>query len=134
MSNCFHAGIDKIAILTQFNSASLHRHIWNTYQRDVFTSGWVQILAAEQTPLSDDWYQGTADAIRKQLHEVGQSGSKYVVILAGDHLYRMDYAKFVGYHVASEADVTIAVQPVAVPLMFHPLRSDPRDNSAVSGS
>ena len=112
MSNCFHAGIEKIAILTQFNSVSLHRHIHRTYNRDIFTPGWVQILAAEQTHRSGDWYQGTADAIRKQLHEVGQSGSKYVIILAGDHLYRMEYAKFVGYHEASEADVTIAVQPV----------------------
>ena len=112
MSNCFHAGIEKIAILTQFNSVSLHRHIHRTYNRDIFTPGWVQILAAEQTHRSGDWYQGTADAIRKQLHEVGQSGSKYVIVLAGDHLYRMDYAKFVGYHEASEADVTIAVQPV----------------------
>jgi glucose-1-phosphate adenylyltransferase len=112
MSSCFHAGIEKIAILTQFNSVSLHRHIHRTYNRDIFTPGWVQILAAEQTHRSGDWYQGTADAIRKQLHEVGQSGSKYVIILAGDHLYRMDYAKFVGYHEASEADVTIAVQPV----------------------
>ncbi len=112
MSNCFHAGIEKIAILTQFNSVSLHRHIHRTYTRDIFTAGWVQILAAEQTHRSGDWYQGTADAIRKQLHEVRQSGSKYVISLAGDHLYRMDYAKFVAYHVASEADITIAVQPV----------------------
>lgn len=112
MSNCFHAGIEKIAIFTQFNSVSLHRHIHRTYTRDIFTRGWVQILAAEQTHRSGDWYQGTADAIRKQLHEVGQSGSKYVIILAGDHLYRMDYAKFVAYHVESEADITIAVQPV----------------------
>jgi glucose-1-phosphate adenylyltransferase len=112
MSNCFHAGIEKIAILTQFNSVSLHRHIHRTYTRDIFTAGWVQILAAEQTHRSGDWYQGTADAIRKQLHEVKQSGSKYVISLAGDHLYRMDYAKFVAYHVASEADITIAVQPV----------------------
>jgi glucose-1-phosphate adenylyltransferase len=112
MSSCFHAGIEKIAILTQFNSVSLHRHIHRTYNRDIFTPGWVQILAAEQTHRSGDWYQGTADAIRKQLHEIGQSGAKYVIILAGDHLYRMDYAKFVGYHEATEADVTIAVQPV----------------------
>ena len=112
MSNCFHAGIEKIAIFTQFNSVSLHRHIHRTYTRDIFTRGWVQILAAEQTHRSGEWYQGTADAIRKQLHEVGQSGSKYVIILAGDHLYRMDYAKFVAYHEESDADITIAVQPV----------------------
>ncbi len=112
MSSCLHAGIEKIAILTQFNSVSLHRHIYSTYTRDVFTPGWVQILAAEQTPRSADWYQGTADAVRKQLIEIKQAGSKYTLILAGDHLYRMDYKKFVQFHVDSEADVTIAVQPV----------------------
>jgi glucose-1-phosphate adenylyltransferase len=112
MSNCFHAGIDKIAILTQFNSVSLHRHIHRTYNRDIFTPGWVQILAAEQTYRSGDWYQGTADAIRKQLHEIGQAGAKYVLILAGDHLYRMDYRKFIQEHEESKADISIAVQPV----------------------
>jgi glucose-1-phosphate adenylyltransferase len=112
MSNCFHAGIEKIAILTQFNSASLHRHIYSTYNRDIFTPGWVQILAAEQTPRSADWYQGTADAVRKQLIEIRQAGAKYVLILAGDHLYRMNYRKFVQFHVDSESDITIAVQPV----------------------
>lgn len=112
MSNCLHAGIERIAILTQFNSVSLHRHIYRTYNRDVFTRGWVQILAAEQTPRSDDWYQGTADAVRKQLIEIKQAKTKYTLILAGDHLYRMDYRKFVQHHVDTGADVTIAVQPV----------------------
>lgn len=112
MSNCFHAGIDKIAILTQFNSVSLHRHIYSTYVRDVFASGWVQILAAEQTPNSYDWYQGTADAVRKQLIEIRTAGTEYVLILSGDHLYRMDYHRFAQYHLDSEADITIAVQPV----------------------
>lgn len=112
MSNCFHAGIEKIAILTQFNSVSLHRHIHRTYARDSFTSGWVQILAAEQTLRSGDWYQGTADAIRKQLLEIKQAGAKYVLILAGDHLYRMDYRDFVNSHKESGADITISVQPV----------------------
>lgn len=113
MSNCFHAGIEKIAILTQFNSVSLHRHIYSTYNRDIFTPGWVQILAAEQTPQSRDWYQGTADAVRKQLIEIREAGTKYILILAGDHLYRMDYSRFVQYHVDMEADITVAVQPVA---------------------
>jgi glucose-1-phosphate adenylyltransferase len=112
MSNCFHAGIEKIAILTQFNSASLHRHIWSTYTRDSFTPGWVQILAAEQTPLSRDWYQGTADAVRKQWIEIAEAGTRYVLILAGDHLYRMNYRDFVERHLAEKADITIAVQPV----------------------
>jgi glucose-1-phosphate adenylyltransferase len=112
MSNCIHAGIDKIAILTQFNSASLHRHIYRTYMRDMFSTGWVQILAAEQTPRSVDWYQGTADAVRKQMVEIREAGAAYVVVLAGDHLYRMDFQRLAQYHLDSEADVTIAVQPV----------------------
>jgi glucose-1-phosphate adenylyltransferase len=113
MSNCFSAGIDKIAILTQFNSVSLHRHIHRTYTRDIFTQGWVQILAAEQTHRSGEWYEGTADAIRKQTIEIQAAGAKYVLILAGDHLYRMDYRPYLQYHDDSEADVTIAVHPVS---------------------
>jgi glucose-1-phosphate adenylyltransferase len=113
MSNCFASEIDKIAILTQFNSVSLHRHIHRTYTRDIFTRGWVQILAAEQTYRSGEWYQGTADAIRKQEIEIKSAGAEYTVILAGDHLYRMDYRNFIQFHIESEADVTIAVQPVS---------------------
>ncbi|MCL4871623.1 MAG: glucose-1-phosphate adenylyltransferase [Anaerolineae bacterium] len=113
MSNCLNSGIEKIAILTQFNSASLHRHISRAYTRDPFSTGWVQILAAEQTPRSGDWYQGTADAVRKQMLEINEAGSRYVLILAGDHLYRMDYRDFAQYHVDHEAEVTIAVKPVA---------------------
>lgn len=112
ISNCLHAGIDKIAILTQFNSVSLHRHIIQTYSRDMFSKGWVQILAAEQTLRSGDWYQGTADAVRQQLVEIKETGTKYVLILGGDHLYRMDYREFVEYHVDTNADITLAVQPV----------------------
>ncbi len=112
ISNCMHSGIDKIAILTQFNSVSLHRHIFRTYRRDMFTDGWVQIWAAEQTPKSTGWYQGTADAVRQQLVEIKSSGTKYVIILAGDHLYRMDYGNFVQYHIDTKADITLAVQPV----------------------
>lgn len=112
ISNCLNSGIDKIAILTQFNSASLHRHIQRTYARDMFTEGWVQILAAEQTPQSASWYQGTADAVRQQIMEIQASRTRYVVILAGDHLYNMNYRDFVNYHIASGADISIAVQPV----------------------
>jgi glucose-1-phosphate adenylyltransferase len=112
ISNCLHAGIDKIAILTQYNSVSLHRHIQRTYARDMFTEGWVQILAAEQTPRSTGWYQGTADAVRQQLVEIEAARTKYVLILAGDHLYNMDYRAFVDYHVETGADITMAVQPV----------------------
>ena len=113
MSSCFHAGIEKIAILTQFNSASLHRHIYRTYNRDMFAKGWVQILAAEQTPGSSDWYQGTADAVRKQMIEIKQAKTEYTLILSGDHLYRMDYKAFAQRHIESGADITIAVQPVS---------------------
>ena len=112
ISNCLHSGIDKIAILTQFNSVSLHRHIFRTYRRDMFSDGWVQIWAAEQTPSSKGWYQGTADAVRQQLVEINSSDTEYVIILAGDHLYRMNYRKFVQYHVDTKADITLAVQPV----------------------
>jgi glucose-1-phosphate adenylyltransferase len=113
ISNCLHAGINKIAILTQYNSVSLHRHIQRTYARDIFTEGWVQILAAEQTPRSTGWYQGTADAVRQQLRQIEATRTKYVLILAGDHLYNMDYRAFVEYHVETGADITMAVQPVA---------------------
>ena len=113
ISNCLHAGIDKIAILTQYNSVSLHRHIQRTYARDIFTEGWVQILAAEQTPRSTGWYQGTADAVRQQLRTIETVRAQYVLILAGDHLYNMDYRAFVEYHVETGADITMAVQPVS---------------------
>ncbi len=112
ISNCLHAGIDKIAILTQYNSVSLHRHIQRAYARDKFTDGWVQILAAEQTPQSTGWYQGTADAVRQQMMEIKAARTEYVLILAGDHLYNMDYRAFVDYHVETGADITMAVQPV----------------------
>jgi glucose-1-phosphate adenylyltransferase len=112
ISNCIHAGINKISILTQFNSVSLHRHISNTYRRDMFTEGWVEILAAEQTLRSTGWYQGTADAVRQQRGEITNSDTDYVLILAGDHLYQMDYREFVNYHIETNADITLAVQPV----------------------
>ena len=113
MSNCLHAGIEKIAILTQFKSVSLHRHIYRTYGRDMFTKGWTQILAAEETESGGDWYQGTADAVRKQLLEIQEAKTEFVLILAGDHLYNMDYRAFAQFHLDSKADVSIAVQPVS---------------------
>ena len=113
ISNCINSGIYRVAILTQFNSVSLHRHISQAYNFDVFHTGWVEILAAEQTPERSDWYQGTADAVRKQLFEIRASGAEYVLILAGDHLYRMDYREMAEYHWAKNADITVAVQPVA---------------------
>ena len=113
VSNCLNSGIHQISILTQFNSVSLHRHIARTYNFDSFHPGWVQVLAAVQTFTSEDWYQGTADAVRKQLFEIEVTGARDVVILAGDHLYRMDYARLLDVHRAEQADVTVAVQPVA---------------------
>ena len=112
ISNCINSGIYRVAILTQFNSVSLHRHITQTYTFDVFHSGWVQIWAAEQTMESTAWYQGTADAIRKQLNQIRTTGAEYVLILAGDHLYRMDFAEMAQFHFDHEADITVAVQPV----------------------
>lgn len=112
ISNCINSDIYKIAVLTQFNSVSLHRHITGTYNFDSFHTGWVQIWAAEQTMERMEWYQGTADAVRKQLFEIQSARSDYVLILAGDHLYRMDYSKMVQYHWDNKADVTVAVQPV----------------------
>ncbi len=112
ISNCINSGIYKISVLTQFLSVSLHRHITRTYNFDNFHGGWVQVWAAEQTIENTDWYQGTADAVRKQILEIRSSRAKYIVILAGDHLYRMDYSKMVDFHVANNADITVAVQPV----------------------
>ncbi|HWQ10100.1 MAG TPA: glucose-1-phosphate adenylyltransferase [Holophaga sp.] len=112
ISNCINSGVFRVFVLTQFNSVSLHRHITNTYKFDSFHTGWVEVLAAEQTLKSDDWYQGTADAVRKQLGEIQATGAEHVLILAGDHLYRMDYAAMVAYHIAKSADITVAVQPV----------------------
>lgn len=113
ISNCLNSGIENIYILTQYNSVSLHRHITQTYKFDVFSRGWVQILAAEQTAKSTDWYQGTADAIRKQRLELEVVAPRDFLILAGDHLYRMDYAEFLRAHRAAKADVTLAVLPVS---------------------
>jgi glucose-1-phosphate adenylyltransferase len=113
ISNCINSGIFRMAVLTQFNSVSLHRHIANTYNFDVFHTGWVQIWAAEQTLDHADWYQGTADAVRKQIFQIQSTHAKYVLILAGDHLYRMDYAAMAAFHWEHNADITVAVQPVA---------------------
>ncbi len=113
ISNCINSGIQHIAVLTQFNSVSLHRHITQTYTFDEFHEGWVQILAAEQTLRSTDWYQGTADAVRKQLVEIRSAQADYTLILAGDHLYRMDYGEMFKYHLEKKAQITVGVQPVS---------------------
>ena len=113
ISNCIHSGINRIFVLTQFNSASLHRHISTTYRFDSFSDGFVEIMAAEQTQESADWYQGTADAVRQQLRHLLSRKSEQVLILSGDHLYRMDYRAFIEEHRDRGADVSIAVKPVS---------------------
>jgi glucose-1-phosphate adenylyltransferase len=114
ISGCLHADISRIFVLTQFNSASLNRHISNTYRLDRFSGGFVEILAAEQTPDNPNWYQGTADAVRQAARHFVQHDAKYDLILAGDHLYRMNYEELVDAHRQQKADITIAAQPVDI--------------------
>ena len=114
ISNCLNSGINRIFILTQFNTASLHRHIQSTYHMDPFGGGFVDILAAEQTEKSVDWYQGTADAVRRNLMHFRNTPHDLVMILSGDQLYRMDFHAVVDQHIATGADVTIAAIPVPV--------------------
>jgi glucose-1-phosphate adenylyltransferase len=112
ISNCLNSGINRIYVLTQFLSASLHRHITNTYKFDHFSQGFVEILAAQQTLQSMDWYQGTADAVRHNLRVVEGRGTEHVLILSGDQLYRMNYSQLLATHTRSGAEVTIATLPV----------------------
>jgi glucose-1-phosphate adenylyltransferase len=114
ISNCLNSDIHKIYVLTQFLSASLHRHIFQTYKFDLFSGGFVDILAAEETARGMDWYQGTADAVRKQLPHFSNARVDDILILSGDHLYRMDYGEFIEFHRERRADVTIAAQPVTL--------------------
>src|SRR5919106_6450289 len=112
ISNCLHAGLTRMFVLTQFNSASLNRHIAQTYRLDVFSNGFVEVLAAEQTPDSSDWFQGTADAVRRAVRHFAGYDADHYLILAGDHLYRMDFCQMLDSHIESRADITIAAQPV----------------------
>jgi len=112
ISNCINSGIRRIFVLTQFNSVSLNRHITQTYFFAPFSEGFVQILAAQQTAETKDWYQGTADSVRKNLRYLMWKGMDYHLILAGDHLYSMDYRDLLNYHIESKADVTVGVLPV----------------------
>jgi glucose-1-phosphate adenylyltransferase len=114
LSNCINSGFNKMYVLTQFLSVSLHRHIRQTYRFDHFSGGFVEILAAQQMTdnAGQDWYQGTADAVRKQLRYIQQPGIDYVVILSGDQLYRMNYQDMLRTHIESKADATIAGIPV----------------------
>ena len=115
ISNCFHSGLERIYVLTQFNSVSLNRHIAQTYRFDTYRRGFVQILAAQQTLMGEEWYQGTADAIKHNQPYIlnPRFSDDYVLILAGDHLYRMDYRKMLKVHTESNAAITVAVIPVA---------------------
>jgi glucose-1-phosphate adenylyltransferase len=112
ISNCINSGLNRIYVLTQFLSVSLHRHISNTYKFDPFSQGFVEVLAAQQTNEAADWYQGTADAVRQNVRYIQEDGCQQVLILSGDQLYRMDYRQLLQTHTANRADVTLAVLPV----------------------
>ena len=114
ISNCINSGFNRIFLLTQFHTASLHRHIQSTYQFDAFGGGFVDILSAEQTEKTTDWYQGTADAVRRNLIHFRTFPHDLVIILSGDQLYRMDFRQIVEQHMATQADVTIA--SIALPI------------------
>ncbi len=112
ISNCINSGLLRIYLLTQFNSASLHRHVSQSYKFDHFSGGFVEILAAEQTLTDTSWYQGTADAVLKNLIHFQNNRFDFMLILSGDQLYRMDYRAILDQHVASKADITVSTIPV----------------------
>jgi glucose-1-phosphate adenylyltransferase len=114
ISNCLNSQINKVFVLTQFNSASLNKHIVQTYKFDMFNGGFVDILAAEQTPDNPHWFKGTADAVRKSIkHLLPYSDVSLVIVLSGDQLYQMDFSKVIDFHIDSYADITVAAVPVA---------------------
>lgn len=113
ISNCLNSRINRVFVLTQFNSASLNKHIVHTYKFDVFNGGFVDILAAEQTPENSNWFQGTADAVRQSIkHLLPYTEVNYVIILSGDQLYQMDLRQVIEYHISQRADITLAAFPV----------------------
>ncbi len=113
ISNCINSGFDSIYLLSQFNTASLHKHIQQTYKFDSFGNGFVDILAAEQTDSGGDWYQGTADAVRKNMHHFERHGEVcHYLILSGDQLYQMNFKEMLNRHIANNADITIAAKPM----------------------
>ncbi|MGY8713114.1 MAG: sugar phosphate nucleotidyltransferase, partial [Verrucomicrobiia bacterium] len=112
ISNCINSGYNKIYLLSQFNTASLHRHVQDAYRFDRFGGGFVEILSAEQTEYGDDWYQGTADAVRRNIMHFHAKPDDIFVILSGDQLYRMDFSKMVKEHLSRGAEVTVAAKPV----------------------
>lgn len=113
ISNCINSNINRMFVLTQFNSASLNKHIKNTYQFSVFSSGFVDILAAEQTPDNPGWFQGTADAVRQSLRHFSNIDHDYILILSGDQLYQMDFSEMLQQHIDGNAEISIATIPVA---------------------
>lgn len=112
ISNCLNSGIERIFVLTQFNSASLNKHIKNTYHFSFFSEAFVDILAAEQTPGNSTWFQGTADAVRQSLNHLEQHDCDYILILSGDQLYQMDFEEMIRNHEKNGADISIATIPV----------------------
>jgi glucose-1-phosphate adenylyltransferase len=112
ISNCMNSAINRMFVLTQFNSASLNKHIKNTYHFSAFSTGFVDILAAEQTPDNPGWFQGTADAVRQSLRHISNLEFEYILILSGDQLYQMDFAEMINEHKAKGADISIATIPV----------------------
>lgn len=112
ISNCLNSGVNRIFVLTQFNSASLNRHIKNTYSFGAFSNGFADILAAEQTPEGSTWFQGTADAVRQSMKHINNHDFEYILILSGDQLYQIDFAEMIDKHVEAKADVSIATIPV----------------------
>jgi len=119
ISNCLNSGYGRVLVLTQFNTVSLHRHISRTYPFDVFSHRFVEVLAAQQTLESGDWYQGSADAVRQNLRNLYLERANHVLILSGDQLYRMDYRSMARHHDEHEADATLAVQPVTATQARH---------------
>jgi glucose-1-phosphate adenylyltransferase len=112
ISNCINSGVKRMFVLTQFNSASLNQHIKNTYHFDIFHPGFIDILAAEQTPGNPQWYQGTADAVRQSMHHLSNHDFDYILILSGDQLYQMDFDAFAQHHIDNKAEVSIATTAV----------------------
>jgi glucose-1-phosphate adenylyltransferase len=112
VSNCLHSAISRIFVLTQYQSESLNKHISNTYKFDIFSSGFVTVVAAEQTEERSDWFQGTADAVRRSMRHVGNESWEDIIILSGDQLYRMDFREMLKTHRESRADATIAMKSV----------------------
>jgi glucose-1-phosphate adenylyltransferase len=130
ISNCLNSGYNKILVLTQFNSASLNSHIKNSYHFDIFSKGFVDILAAEQNVGNENWYQGTADAVRQSMKHMSKYDYDYILVLSGDQLYQMDFREMIDFHRANDADITIATIPVTAKdaTGFGILKSDEEGN------